>query len=123
MADCCPELRHLTNALSELDWAEIQDVGVQLGMELHTFLQVERERLSIKERLLHAMNIMLNSDTVRPTWARVVTALRLCNKASLADRVEREYCCPLGTLQASGPLHFVESTPPTATMDPTTPGP
>ena len=121
MADCRPELRHLANALSELTWAEIQDVGVQLGMELHTFLQVEPERLLTKERLLHAMNIWLNSDTVRPTWARVVTALRLCKKASLADRVEREYCCPLGTLQASGPLHSVESTPPSTTMDPTTP--
>ena len=121
MADCRPELRHLANALSELDWADIQDVGVQLGMELHTFLQVERERLSIKERLLHSMNIWLNNDTVRPTWARVVTALRLSNKASLADRVERKYCCPLETLQTSGPLPSVESTPLSATMDPTTP--
>ena len=121
MADRRPELRHLANALSELDWAEIQDVGVQLGMELHIFLQVERERLSTKERLLHAMNIWLNSDTVKPTWARVLTALRKTNKISLADRVEREYCCPLGTLQASGPLPSVESTPPSTTMDPTTP--
>ena len=121
MADCRPELRHLANALSELDWADIQDVGVQLGMQLHTFLQVERERLSIKERLLHSMNIWLNSDTVRPTWARVVTALRKTNKASLADRVEREYCCSVGTLQPSGPLPSFESTPPSATMDPTTP--
>ena len=92
MADSIPELKDLVNVLSALDWSGVQAMGVQLGMKLNTFRNVESERNTFSDRLIHSMNSWLSSDTVQPTWDRVVTALKASDKAFLADRVEREYC-------------------------------
>ena len=101
MADSIPELKDLVNVLSALDWSGVQAMGVQLGMKLSTFRNVESERNTFSDRLLHSMDTWLSSDTVQPTWGRVVTALKTSNKALLADRVEREYCQSVRKLPTS----------------------
>ena len=112
MADSPPELKDLVNVLSHLDWGGVQAMGVQLGMKVSTFRKVESERNTFSERLQESMDSWLISDTVQPTWARVVTALRVSNKAPLANRVEREYCQSVGTFQSSEPApFFVRSIP------------
>ena len=103
MADTIPELKDLVNVLSALDWSGVQAMGVQLGMKISTFRNVESERNTFSDRLLHSMDSWLSSDTVQPTWGRVVTALRDSNKALLANRVDREYCQSVRKILPSGP--------------------
>ena len=103
MADIIPELKDLVNVLSALDWSGVQAMGVQLGMKISTFRNVESERNTFSDRLLHSMDSWLSSDTVQPTWSRVVTALRASDKAVLANRVDREYCQSVRKIPSSGP--------------------
>ena len=103
MADSNPELNDLVNVLSSLDWSDVQAMGVQLGMKLSTFRNVESERNAFSDRLLHSMDSWLSSDTVQPTWGRVVTALRTSNKVVLANRVEQDYCLSVRKIPSSEP--------------------
>ena len=104
-----PKLNDLLNALNELSWGEVKEVALQLGVAFSTLRQVEGNRSEFIERLQDSMYFWLSSDKVRPTWARLVTALRLSNKVTLAETVEQKYCKAVETPPAIQPPQNLSS--------------
>ena len=104
-----PQLNDLLNALNELSWGEVKEVALQLGVAFPKLRQVEGHRTEFIERLQDSMHFWLSSDKVRPTWARLVTALRRSDKATLAETVEQKYCKAVETPSAIQPLQNLSS--------------
>ena len=104
-----PQLNDLLNALSELSWGEVMEVALRLGVAFRTLRQVEGNSSEFIERLQVSMFYWLSSDKVRPTWARLVTALRVSGKVKLADTVEQKYCKPVETPPACPATQYLSS--------------
>ena len=106
-----PQLKDIAVALSELKWSEVKSVAVQLGMDLPILSQIEDRYADLNERTLHSMQAWLQ-NSLDPSWANIVSALKTIKMFAVARGVERQYCQSVETPPTSPTSRYPHSPPP-----------
>ena len=107
-----PQLKDIAVVLGELKWSEVKSVAVQLGMDLHILSQIEERYTDLSERTLHSMQAWLQ-NSLGPSWAQIVAALRAIKMHAVAREIEQHYCQSVETSPTS-----LLSQPPTGPHSP-----
>ena len=103
-------LKHLTNALREVD--DWEDLGIQLDIQYHELQKFVSEHQKTEERKRAMLQFWLDHDT-KASWNKVISALSEMKLNRVAEEIKRKYQMPSSTQSEDAPVLV-----PTVTAEP-----
>ena len=87
-----PKQTALVLALDELSWSDVQEMAIHLDDSVDLALLKDIDQgYPIEERAMHTMKAWLERDG-KPSWNKVVSALKVIKKNALAMKIEADHC-------------------------------